>query len=86
MWVAGSRLPRLQPTSRQKVLQRQVSPTETDPVRYVASRATALHERLNFVGAAARGELDDVEIEDGKPTSARSKPTVPDGALTLQFG
>jgi len=54
---------------------------ETDPERYVASRATALHERLNFVAArAARGELDGVEIEDGKLYIARSKPTVPDAA------
>ena len=57
---------------------------ETDPERYVASRATALHERLNFVAArAARGELDGVEIEDGKLYIARSKPTVPDAARDL---
>jgi TnpA family transposase len=57
---------------------------ETDPERCVASRATALHERLNFVAArAARGELDGVEIEDGKLYIARSKPTVPDAARDL---
>jgi TnpA family transposase len=57
---------------------------ETDPNRYVASRATALRERLNFVAArAARGELDGVEIEDGKLYIARSKPTVPDAARDL---
>ena len=47
---------------------------ETDPNRYVASRATALRERLNFVGArAACGELDGVEIEDGKLYIARKQ-------------
>jgi TnpA family transposase len=57
---------------------------ETDPDRYVASRATVLHERLNFVAArAARGELDGVEIEDGKLYIARTKPTVPDAARDL---
>jgi TnpA family transposase len=57
---------------------------ETDPERYVASRATVLHERLNFVAArAARGEFDGVEIEDGKLYIARSKPTVPDAARDL---
>ena len=57
---------------------------ETDPSCYVARRATALHERLNFVAArAARGELDGVEIEDGKLYIARSKPTVPDVARDL---
>jgi TnpA family transposase len=57
---------------------------ETDPDRYVASRAAALHERLNFVaGRAARGELDDVEIEDGKLYISRLKPTVPDAARDL---
>ena len=47
-------------------------------------RAAALHERLNFVAArAARGELDGVEIEDGKLYIARLKPTVPDAARDL---
>ena len=57
---------------------------ETNPDRYVASRAAALHERLNFVAArAGRGELDGVEIEDGKLYIARLKPTVPDAARDL---
>ena len=57
---------------------------ETDPDRYVASRAAALHDRLNFVAdRAARGELDGVEIEDGKLYIARLKPTVPDAARDL---
>jgi hypothetical protein len=57
---------------------------ETDPDRYVAGRAAALRERLNFVtGCAARGELDGVEIENGKLYIARSKPTVPDAARDL---
>ena len=57
---------------------------ETEPDRYVAGRAAALHERLNFVAArAARGELDGVEIADGKLYIARSKPTVPDAARDL---
>jgi TnpA family transposase len=57
---------------------------ETDPDRYVAGRATALHERLGFVAArAARGELDGAEIEDGQLYIARSKPTVPDAARDL---
>ena len=43
-----------------------------------------MHERLNFVAArAARGELDGVEIEDGKLFIARLKPTVPDAARDL---
>src|ERR1700731_2679912 len=57
---------------------------ETDPDRYVAGRAAALRERLNFVtGCAARGELEGVEIENGKLYIARSKPTVPDAARDL---
>ena len=48
------------------------------------ARATALHERLNFVAArAARGDLDGVEIEDGKLYIARTKPIVPDAARDL---
>jgi TnpA family transposase len=86
IWVTGSRDYRafedyLLPA---EVLQNVGIADETDPGRYVASRATALHERLNFVAArAARGELDDVEIEDGKLYIARSKPTVPDAARDL---
>jgi TnpA family transposase len=57
---------------------------EVGPERYIAGRAAALHERLNFVAArAARGELDGVEIEDGELYIARSKPTVPDAARDL---
>jgi hypothetical protein len=86
IWVAGSRDYRafedyLLPA---EALQNVGIADETDPDRYVASRATALQERLNFVAArAARGELDDVEIEDGKLYIARSKPTVPDAARDL---
>jgi hypothetical protein len=57
---------------------------ETDPDRYVAARADALHEHLTFVAARAeRGELDGVEIEDGKLYIARTKPAVPDAARLL---
>jgi TnpA family transposase len=43
-----------------------------------------LHERLTFVAARAdRGELDGVEIEDGKLYIARTKPVVPDAARLL---
>ena len=86
IWVAGSRDYR---AFEDYLLPAEASQNvgiadETDPDRYVASRATALHERLNFVAArAARGELDGVEIEDGKLYIARSKPTVPDAARDL---
>ena len=57
---------------------------ETDPVGYVASRAATLHERLNFVAdRASRGELDGVEIEDGKLYIARNPLVVPDAARDL---
>ena len=57
---------------------------EAHPDRYIADRAAALHERLTFVAArAARGELDGVEIEDGKLYIARSKPAVPEAARLL---
>jgi TnpA family transposase len=47
-------------------------------------RSRNLPERLNFVAArAARGELDGVEIEDGKLYIARTRPTVPDAARDL---
>jgi hypothetical protein len=43
---------------------------EVDPGRYVAARAALLHDRLQFVTArAASGDLDGVEIEEGKLTS-----------------
>ena len=57
---------------------------ETDPNRYMSDRGAALHERLNFVMArAARGELDGVEIEEGKLYIARTKPAVPEAARDL---
>jgi TnpA family transposase len=57
---------------------------ESDPARFMKARATALHERLNFVTArAARGELDGVEIEDGALYIARMKPAVPEAARDL---
>jgi TnpA family transposase len=57
---------------------------ETDPGRYIASRTAALHERLTYVAArAGRGELDGVEIEDGKLYIARTPPTVPEAARDL---
>jgi hypothetical protein len=50
---------------------------EAEPDRYVAGRATALHERLGFVAArAARGALDGAEIEAGKLYIARSNVSV----------
>lgn len=57
---------------------------ETDPARYVPHRAAMLHERLNFVAdRASRGELDGVEIEDGKLYIARIPPVVPEAARDL---
>ena len=57
---------------------------ETDPARYVAGRAATLHERLNLVAdRASRGELDGVEIEDGKLYIARIPPVVPEAARDL---
>jgi TnpA family transposase len=57
---------------------------EANPDRYVAGRAAALHERLNFVAARAeRGDLDGVEIEESKLYIARTKPTVPHAARLL---
>jgi TnpA family transposase len=86
IWVAGSRDYRafedyLLPaeTTRNVGIGR-----ETDPERFMKTRAAALHERLNFVMArAARGELDGVEIEDGALYIARMKPAVPDAARDL---
>ena len=87
IWVAGSRdyrafedylLPAVKPLPSVGI------GNETDPGRYIAARAAALHEQLNFVMArAARGELDGVEIEDGKLYIARTKPAVPDAARDL---
>jgi TnpA family transposase len=57
---------------------------ETDPLRYIATRTAALRERLTFVAErAARGELDGVEIEDGKLFIARTPPAVPEAARDL---
>ena len=57
---------------------------ETEPSRYIAARAGALHDRLVFVGAhAGRGELDGVEIEQGRLYIARIKPAVPDAVRPL---
>jgi TnpA family transposase len=57
---------------------------ETDPGRYIASRTVALRERLTFVAErAARGELDGVEIEDGKLFIARTPPAVPEAARDI---
>jgi TnpA family transposase len=59
---------------------------ETDPVRYVAGRTAALRERLTFVAdRAARGDLDGVEIEDGKLFIARTPPAVPEAARDLSL-
>jgi TnpA family transposase len=57
---------------------------EADPDRYIATRTEMLRERLTFVAArAARGDLDGVEIEDGKLFIARTPPTVPEAARDL---
>jgi TnpA family transposase len=57
---------------------------ETDPGRYIVARTAALRERLTFVAdCAGRGELDGVEIEDGKLFIARTPPAVPDAARDL---
>jgi TnpA family transposase len=57
---------------------------ETDPERYITGRTAALHERLNFVAErAGRGELDGVEIVDGKLYIARTPPAVPEAARDL---
>ena len=86
IWVAGSRDYRafedyLVPAEAAQNLS---IGDETDPARYVAGRATALHERLTFVAdRAARGDLDGVEIEDGKLFIARTPPAVPEAARDL---
>ncbi len=57
---------------------------ETDPGGYIASRTAALRERLTYVAdRAGRGELDGVEIEDGKLFIARTPPAVPETARDL---
>ncbi len=88
VWVAGSRDHRafedyLLPAGLAGVAM--AGPAgETDPERYLATRAGLLHERLQFVAAcAARGELDGVEIENDTLYIARTRPTVPDAARLL---
>ena len=55
-----------------------------EPARYIAGRAATLHKRLNFVAdRASRGDLDGVEIEDGKLYIARIPLVVPDAARDL---
>jgi TnpA family transposase len=57
---------------------------ETDPARYIAARTASLREHLTFVAErAARGDLDGVEIEDGKLFIARTPPAVPETAREL---
>jgi len=57
---------------------------EIDPTRYMKGRASALHERLNFVMVrAGRGELDGVEIEDVALSIACMKPAAPEPAHAL---
>jgi hypothetical protein len=57
---------------------------ETDPGGYIATRTEALRERLTLVAErAGRGELDGVEIEDGKLFIARIPPVVPEAARDL---
>jgi TnpA family transposase len=57
---------------------------EADSGRYIAARSAVLHERLTFVAdRAARGELDGVEIENGKLFIARIPPAVPEAARDL---
>lgn len=52
---------------------------ESDPGRYISTRTAALRERLTVVAErAGRGELDGVEIEDGKLFIARTPPVVPE--------
>ena len=57
---------------------------EANPDRYIAARAALLDDRLRFISArAATGDLDGVEIEDGKLFIARTKPTAPEAARPL---
>jgi TnpA family transposase len=57
---------------------------DTDPDCYLAGRAAVLHERLTFVAArATRGDLDGVEIEEGRLYIARTRPNVPEAARLL---
>lgn len=57
---------------------------EADPERYIAARTEMLCERMTFVATrAARGNLDGVEIEDGKLFIARTPPSSPEVARDL---
>jgi len=57
---------------------------DTDPSRCLAARTALLHDRLQFVAArAATGDLDGVEIEEGKLYIARTKPIAPEAARPL---
>lgn len=86
IWVAGSRDYR---AFENYLLPAETAPDleiggETDPDRYVATRTEMLRERLTFVAKRAGcGELDGVEIEDGKLFIARTPPAVPEAARDL---
>jgi hypothetical protein len=88
IWIEGSRGYRafedyLLPAGSPEIASAKLG-EQIDPSSYIADRAASLHERLTFVAARAeRGDLDGVEIEDGKLYIARFKPTVPDAALEL---
>ncbi len=88
IWIEGSRSYRafedyLLPVGSPDIASAKLG-EQIDPNSYIAERAASLHERLTFVAARAeRGDLDGVEIEDGKLYVARFKPTVPDAALEL---
>ena len=88
IWIEGSRGYRafedyLLPAGSPEIASTKLG-EEIDPNSYIAERAASLHERLTFVAARAEcGDLDGVEIEDGKLYIARFKPTVPDAALEL---
>jgi len=88
IWVAGSRDYRAFEDYLLPLGAPPISATgiggEIDVSAYLTARATALRERLVFVsGRADKGDLDGVEIEDGKLYIARNKPVVPEAALEL---
>lgn len=86
IWVAGSRDWR---AFEEYLLPPEISVAtniggEDNPERYIKERARALHERLTFVARCAeQGDLDGVEIEEGKIYIARAKPNVPEEARIL---
>ncbi len=88
IWIEGSRSYRafedyLLPVGSPEIASAKLG-EQIDPNSYIAERAASLHERLTFVAARAeRGDLDGVEIEDGKLYVERFKPTVTDAALEL---